>query len=332
MVAWRSRKISSQSSSKDDSARRSNWLGLGSVLVVVLLVGGCGGFSGGGSSLTAAKRGFKTVVKPRKQVPDAVVAAPEHLFRTVKYSAPSGDLAAYVTPDPGDRQRHPAIIWITGGDCNSIDDVWSPAPRGNDQTAMAFRKAGIVMMFASLRGGNDNPGVKEGFLGEVDDVIAAAKYLEKQPYVDPQRIYLGGHSTGGTLAMLVAESTDRFRGVFSFGPVADVEGYGTDYMPSFDTSNPKEIRLRSPGYWLGAVRKPLWVLEGTSRGNIDSLRAMKKISTNPRIHFIGAEGTDHFAILAPTNELLANKILQDRAGSATNINISEKEVNQLFKN
>ena len=41
------------------------------------------------------------------------------------------------------------------------------------------------MMFPSLRGGNDNPGAKEGFLGEVDDVIAAADFLAKQPYVDP---------------------------------------------------------------------------------------------------------------------------------------------------
>lgn len=55
------------------------------------------------------------------------------------------------------------------------------------------------MMFPSLRGGNDNPGVKEGFLAEVDDVLAAADFLGKQNYVDPGRIYLGGHSTGGTL-------------------------------------------------------------------------------------------------------------------------------------
>ena len=80
------------------------------------------------------------------------------------------------------------------------------------------------MMFPSLRGGNDNPGVREGFFGEVDDVLAAAEYLSKQAFVDPQRIYLGGHSTGGTLVLLVAECSGRFRAVFSFGPVLGTRG------------------------------------------------------------------------------------------------------------
>ena len=34
------------------------------------------------------------------------------------------------------------------------------------------------MMFPSLRGGNNNPGSKEGFFGEVDDVLAAADLLQ----------------------------------------------------------------------------------------------------------------------------------------------------------
>jgi len=65
-------------------------------------------------------------------------------------------------------------------------------------------------------------------LGEVDDVLDATTYLEKQPYVDSHRIYLGGHSTGGTLALLAAECSDRFRTVFSFALVEDVSVYGAD--------------------------------------------------------------------------------------------------------
>jgi hypothetical protein len=70
-------------------------------------------------------------------------------------------------------------------------------------------------MFPVLRGGNDNQVPKESFLGEVQDVVAAAGHLEDLPYVDSDRIYLGGHSTGGTLALLVAECSDRFRAVCS---------------------------------------------------------------------------------------------------------------------
>src|SRR5437667_5755760 len=181
-------------------------------------------------TLTDARRSFTTTLTPRNSPKDPVEKPPAGVFQTVQYSS-NDRLSAYLTARPADRQKHPAVIWIVGGDCNSIGDVWSAQPRNNDQSAAAFRKAGIVMMFPSLRGGNDNPGAKEGFLGEVDDVLGAAHFLSGQDYVDPKRIYLGGHSTGGTLALLVAECSDRFRAVFSFGPADDVSGYGPEYLP-----------------------------------------------------------------------------------------------------
>lgn len=280
------------------------------------------------ASLTEARQAFKTTLLPQKSTVEPVQPAPINIFKTIKYPTAIGEFAAYISPDPGNGKKHPAIIWITGGDCNSIGDNWSPSSRKNDQTAAAFRQAGIVMMFPSLRGGNDSPGAKEGFLGEVDDVLSAVKYLEKQDYVDPKRIFLGGHSTGGTLALLVAESSNRFRAVFSFGPVADVSGYGakSGFLP-FNISNRQEVEMRSPGYWLSSIRSPVWVFEGTNRGNIDSLRLMAKASTNPNAHFIEIEGMDHFATLAPTNEIIAQKILQD-TGEVTNIYFSKDEVNR----
>ena len=106
-------------------------------------------------------------------------------------------MAAYASPPPADGKRHPAIIWIFGGFDNSIGEIaWQKGPAANDQSAIVFREAGILMMYPSLRGGNRNPGFTESFYGEVDDVLAAADYLSKLDYVDTNRIYLGGHSTG----------------------------------------------------------------------------------------------------------------------------------------
>ena len=82
--------------------------------------------------------------------------------------------------------------------------------------------------------------------------------------MDPARLYLGGHSTGGTLVLLVAASSDRFRGVFSFGPVDDVSGYGSQFLP-FNTWSRREIELRSPIYWLHSVRSPTFVFEGSEQ-------------------------------------------------------------------
>jgi len=276
--------------------------------------------------LAKARREFKTKLSQQEQTREAAPQPPADVFRLVKYPSAVGDLAAYVSPDPKDGGKHPAIIWITGGDCNSIGDCWSPRPEENEQSASVYRKQGIVMMVTSLRGGNDNPGTRESFLGEVDDVIAAADFLAKQSYVDPDRIYLGGHSTGGTLALLVAESTDRFRAVFAFGPVAEIAGYGPKFAP-FDTNNAREFELRSPLHWLDSIASPTYVFEGAEQGNAASLETMQRATSNDQIDFFTLRGANHFDILGPTNRLIATKILKD-TGPTCNLSFTEDEVTQ----
>jgi dienelactone hydrolase len=186
------------------------------------------------------------------------------------------------------------------------------------------------MMYPSLRGGNKNPGFTENFYGEVDDVLAAADYVSKLDYVDTNRIYLGGHSTGGTLAMLVAESTNRFRSVFCFGPVTTVIGYGTDQL-TFDTSNRKELELRAPVKWLEKIHDPTFVFEGTSEpSNISSLRAFSHATRNPKVHFLSVQGATHFTVIRPISRLIARKILRDDAPEP-NIKFDEEELAAAMK-
>ncbi len=283
-------------------------------------------------SLVEARRGFKTKILRQENAGVPVPEPPPALFRIVRYDSPVGKLAAYLSPDPKDTKKHPAMIWITGGDCNTVDDgVWKMLPANFDQTAQAasaFRQAGIVMMFPTLRGGNDNPGYKEGFFGEVDDVLAAADYLGKQAFVDPRRIYLGGISTGGTLVLLVAASADRFRAVFSFGPGDDVSGYGPELLP-FDTADPREVELRSPINWLQSIRSSVFVFEGAKNGNLDALLALKRVSANPKIHFYPVEGAGHVTVLGPVARLIAGKIMRDD-GRETNIAFTVDELNSAF--
>ena len=180
-------------------------------------------------------------------------------------------------------------------------------------------------MFPSLRGGNDNPGQRESFFGEVDDILAAREFLAKQEYVDPARIYLGGHSTGGTLVLLVAECSEhQFRAVFSFGPVEDVEGYGSEYL-HLDTSNRRELELRSPIRWLNSIKTPVFVFEGVRDGNLDSLQKLQAASTNPKLHFFPVRGADHFSVLSPLNRMIATRILND-TGATTNLAFTEADV------
>jgi len=280
--------------------------------------------------LVEARKGFQTKLLQQGTAKEPAPEPPADVFSIVHYPAPSGNLVAYLTPEPQDGRKHAAIIWITGGDSNSLEDVWTDRPASNDQSAAAFRQAGMVMMFPSLRGGNDNPGAKEGFLGEVDDVLAARSFLAEQPYVDPARIYLGGHSTGGTLTLLVAECSSQFRAIFSFGPVHDVNLYGPEFRP-FDQSNPREIELRSPGPWLGFIRTPTFVIEGASRpGNIGELTALSRASTNQFLHFVPVPNADHFSVLAPMTRLIAQKIQSD-SGPECTLTFTELELSHLVR-
>lgn len=95
----------------------------GSLAVYLALILGC---SKGGSapeaqresaapltaarSLVEARRGFTTKLEPRERTSEPLPEAPRELFRTVRYDAAPGKLGAYLTPDPKDGKRHPAIV------------------------------------------------------------------------------------------------------------------------------------------------------------------------------------------------------------------------------
>lgn len=261
----------------------------------------------GTEALSSARNKFPTQIVNIDYLPEPIEKPDNSKFELIHYKSGANSLAAYVTPSPQDGAKHPAIIWIPGGHHNSIEDVWTPRERSNDQTASAFRKAGIVMMFASTRGGNDNPGKREGFFGEVDDILAAAEHLANLPYVDPAQIYLGGHSTGGTLAMLVGESSDKFRAIFALGPVAYAHSYRGDFIYC-DPRNTKEMELRSPIYWLSCVSSPMYVFEGEENGNWDELKKMSDVNLNPNIQFHKVRDHDHFSLISPLTEALAEQL------------------------
>ena len=295
-----------------------------------------GGTARAQTPLADARKGFTTTFHEARRPGRPVPQPPRGQGRLVRYPSAVGPLAALVSTIPQDGRRHPAIVWISGGDASTVDgSVWDSASPDNDQTARQYREAGVVTLYPSLRGGNDNPGYREGYFGEVDDVLAAADWLAAQPGIDPARIYLGGHSTGATLVLLVAEASPRFRAVFAFGPAADPADHRRENVP-LDPGNAREMRLRRPAAWLESVRAPLHVFEGASGpvSNVEDLRALQAATRNPQISFHAVPGTDHFGVLAPTNRLIARKILEDaraEAGPTTTLAFTADELDAPFR-
>jgi pimeloyl-ACP methyl ester carboxylesterase len=259
-------------------------------------------------TLTQAREEFETSLGAPATA-DPVPMPPADQYVRSDYSLAGGKHLAFVTPDPGDGQEHPAIVWLTGGDTNTLSDFWVEGEPANDPSASPFRKAGIVVMFPTLRGGNGDSRRKEFFLGEVDDVLAAANHLARLPYVDADRIYLGGHSTGGTLALLVAETGGRFAAVFVFGAVTSADRYHPPLVPDFGAAAKRELALRSPIHWLDGIGVPVYLIEGeVPPGNADELETLCAKTRNPLVHCIPAAGFDHFSVLWPVSRQIAARI------------------------
>lgn len=247
---------------------------------------------------------------------------PEGVLELVQYQAPLGANRAYVTPVQAGPRR-PAIVWIHGGMDFGLDSfLWEASERDNDQSGRAFREAGIVEMYPSFRGSHDNPGRAECFFGEVEDAIAAAEFLATRADVDPTRIYVGGHSTGGTMAMLIAESSDRFRGVIALGPVDDVRAY--DACLSMHAPE-QEILMRAPIEFAAEIRTPTFIIEGTDMGNSEAASAIYMERGSAPVTLILVAGTDHFTVIAPATEVAAQAILAD-TGATSALAITEAAI------
>lgn len=269
------------------------------------------------STLKEARTGHDAnVISPMRQKAKPPTPPKQSGLQIVSYPGPLGAMAGYLTKIPADGQKHPAIVWISGGD-TAIGDFWTPQPPNNDQTAMAFREAGLIVFYPSVRGLNGNPGQIEGFYGELDDLVAATKWLKQQPGVDPDRVYLGGHSSGGTMVLLAAAYSGDWKGVISFGPVHDPRGYGPMLWGAlpFNSGSNVDSDLRAPMKWLGSITMPTLVIEGDQRGNVGSLDLMRSANHNPAVHFALGRGCSHFSILRPASEKIAKALVGDGLGA-----------------
>jgi dipeptidyl aminopeptidase/acylaminoacyl peptidase len=170
----------------------------------------------------------------------------------IEYRSGELTLKAWVNRPVGDTARkHPAVLYLHGGFAFGDDD-W--------EQAQPLRDAGFVVMTPLLRGENGQPGHFTMFYDEIDDVLSAADHLASLSWVDSARIYLAGHSAGGTLVMLAAMASNRFRAAVSLSGSPDRIDYldgGWDKVRPFDRSDIREVQLRSPVAYAGSFKCPV---------------------------------------------------------------------------
>jgi len=153
---------------------------------------------------------------------------------------PSGDLQlkAWLVNPKGRAEPLATVIYLHGGFAFDLGDY---------EAALPFVEAGYAVMYPFLRGENGNPGNFELMYGEVDDALAAARWLVARGTPGATRIAFFGHSVGGGTAELVSLRHD--------GPLLLSGSAGALYPPEafrswrdwapFDTADQKEARLRT---------------------------------------------------------------------------------------
>jgi len=197
---------------------------------------------------------LREVPSPQPFEPVAVPAG----VRELKYTSGKLQLGAWISDSKGDGKRA-AVLFLHGGFAFGIEDWDASKP---------FRDAGYVVMTPLLRAENGQPGAFSFFYDEVDDALAAAECLAQQPHVDAERLFLAGPSAGGTVALLAAMATKRFRAAASFSATPDqvlfckhAKHVARD--APVDIANPRELQVRSPLAYAASFKCPARIFHGS---------------------------------------------------------------------
>ena len=226
-------------------------------LVCVLLIAACGHAPLRETDYARARRSFHTRLLregPSPQAAEPVAVAAD--AREVTYTSGALQLRAWVSNTSG--APKPAIVYVHGASAFRADHWEATRP---------LRDAGFVVMTPILRSENGSPGSYSLFYDEVDDVVAAAEALARMPGVDPAHIYLTGHSNGGTLVMLAAMTSSRFRAAAALSGLVDASAiHGDPVDVPFDQANPEEYRMRSALEFPGSFKCPVRIYYGADEG------------------------------------------------------------------
>ncbi|MGV3629777.1 MAG: PDZ domain-containing protein [Bacteroidota bacterium] len=119
-------------------------------------------------------------------------------------------------------EKQPLVVFIGGIGCYSLDSPFDTT-RSEIQLLNYLSRSGFACARLEKPGMGDNAGhcksCKEvSFMEESDSYVASVEELKKRPDIDPERVYIIGHSMGGVFAPLVAQKT-AIKGIISYGTI-----------------------------------------------------------------------------------------------------------------
>lgn len=214
----------------------------------------------------SARAGFRTKLLIDGPAPEQAppLGKPPGAERITYAGGPDGSipLIAWVNKYKPSSQLKPAVLFLHGG--NATGD-------GHWELMKPYAEAGFVVMLPSFRGENGQAGNYSGFYDETSDALAAAKHLENLPGVDKDRLFLAGHSNGGTLSLLAAMTVRSFKAAVPISAGVDAWRYFGRYTKEirFDPKNQQEFIMRSSVCFGASLKCPTLLLRGTEERPFD---------------------------------------------------------------
>lgn len=223
--------------------------------------------------------------------------------RTERVEFPSGLelIPGYIfSPQNMDRGRpHPALVLVHGGFHDRFEPYFF-------KLVDALVSKGYVVMFPEYRGssGYGETHYRNSY-GDTDvtDTLASADFIGRQPYVDPARLGIVGHSRGGMVTVLAIErAPKKFKVAVEIAGLVDFLAY-MSYKPEYrrqEVANEPQFKGQTPDRNLAAymrvspinfvkdIETPILVLANTFDGTVPlelhSGRLIELLKAHNKVH------------------------------------------------
>jgi dipeptidyl aminopeptidase/acylaminoacyl peptidase len=193
-------------------------------------------------------------------------------YESVTYSGADGaDIQMWVHYPPGfdKSKKYPLFLLIHGGPHGAMTDGFHF--RWNAQT---FSSWGYVTAWPNFHGSS---GFGQEFTDSINpdwltkpyaDVIAAAEWLQQQPWIDSERMMAGGGSYGGYLSTVLLGMEHPFNALVIHAAVYDMYAQSSSDFAVHDErfgpywEKPEIYQSISPHYFAGEFETPSLVIHG----------------------------------------------------------------------
>lgn len=189
---------------------------------------------------------------------------------------------------------------------NDLDDSGRPEH-------FPYVRAGFAVVAYSLDGPlEDKPtdhqvveatrAFKDADAGLLDERAAVDYALAKVPQIDPKRLYAAGHSSAGTLSLLVAENDPRIAACVAYAPCCNVpKRLGLPLLRALDDAVPGEqdfLARRSPNVDVAKLTCPLFLFHADDdsvvpAADVDEFAGMVQ-RTNAHTTYVRVPTGDHY--------------------------------------